>query len=261
MTTSAELELEAEAVRADLSATIEDLRSNITRAALAGGAAALAKEGGAAVARSAARRASDHPLATLLIGAGLVTLLSNGKGNSTITRIFGRVASGPRGSDGISAATRQATGEAMDWAADKTSDAVASAHNAANTAADVVGVTKDKASNLVSRSRDQMMAKVHDVGDTTGEVKARMLQFAKEQPILAAALAVGAGAILAAMLPVTDTERRYLGPSGGRIVKKGHVVADNVGEALTGKAEEAVVAAADAIVEDVPGGPESARKH
>jgi len=63
------------------------------------------------------------------------------------------------------------------------------------------------------------------------------------------------------MLPVTDTERRYLGPSGGRIVKKGHVVADNVGEALTGKAEEAVVAAADAIVEDVPGGPESARKH
>ena len=43
-TTSAALELEAETVRADLSATLEDLRSNMTRAALAGGAAALAKE-------------------------------------------------------------------------------------------------------------------------------------------------------------------------------------------------------------------------
>jgi len=260
-TTSAELELEAEAVRADLSATIEDLRSNMTRAALAGGAAALAKEGGAAVARSAARRASDHPLATLLIGAGLVMLLSNGKGNSTVTRIFGRATSGPRGSDGMGTAARQATGEAMDWAADKTSDAVVSAHNAANNAADVMGATKDKASDMVSRSRDHVMAKVHDVGDTTREVKARVLQFAKEQPILAAALAVGAGAVLAALLPVTDTERRYLGPSGGRFVKKGHAVADDVGEAVAGKAEEAVVAATDAIVEDVPGGPASAREH
>ena len=60
-TTSAALEREAETVRADLSATLEDLRSNMTRAALAGGAAALAKEGGATVARAAARRARDHP--------------------------------------------------------------------------------------------------------------------------------------------------------------------------------------------------------
>src|SRR6185312_11034862 len=116
-TTSAALELEAETVRADLSATLDDLRSNMTRAALAGGAAALAREGGATVARAAARRASDHPLATLLIGAGLVMLLSNGKAGTTAGRIIGRAASRPRGCDGVSAATQQAAGQAMDWAA------------------------------------------------------------------------------------------------------------------------------------------------
>jgi hypothetical protein len=116
-TTSAALELEAETVRADLSATLDDLRSNMTRAALAGGAAALAREGGATVARAAARRASDHPLATLLIGAGLVMLLSNGKAGTTAGRIIGRAASRPRGCDGVSVATQQAAGQAMDWAA------------------------------------------------------------------------------------------------------------------------------------------------
>src|SRR5690242_13168246 len=93
------LEREAETVRADLSATLDDLRSNMTRAALAGGAAALAREGGATVARAAARRASDHPLAALLIGAGLVMLLTNGKASTTATRIFGRTTSNPPESD------------------------------------------------------------------------------------------------------------------------------------------------------------------
>ena len=249
-TTSAALELEAETVRADLSATLEDLRSNMTRAALAGGAAALAKEGGAAVARAATRRASDHPLAALLIGAGLVMLLSNGKANTTVTRIFGGAARSPRESAGASVAAHQAAGRAMDWAADTTSDAVTSAHNAANMAADTVSAAKDKASDLVSRGRDQVMAKAHEVEDTAGEVKDRLLQFTKEQPILAAALAVGAGAVLAAILPITGAERRYLGPSGARVTRKGHAVAEHVGEALSGRAEDAVVAAVGSIAEE-----------
>jgi hypothetical protein len=156
-TTSAALERQAETVRADLSATLEDLRGNMTRAALAGGAAALAKEGAAAVARAVTRRASDHPLATLLIGAGLVMLLSNGKANTSVTRILGRVTSEPRGSDGARVAAQQAAGQAMDWAADKTSEAVTSAHSAALAAADVVSTTKDKAGDLVSRGRDQVI--------------------------------------------------------------------------------------------------------
>jgi hypothetical protein len=249
-TTSAALERQAETVRADLSATLEDLRGNMTRAALAGGAAALAKEGAAAVARAVTRRASDHPLATLLIGAGLVMLLSNGKANTSVTRILGRVTSEPRGSDGARVAAQQAAGQAMDWAADKTSEAVTSAHSAAVAAADVVSTTKDKAGDLVSRGRDQVIAKAHDVEDTAGEFKDRLLHLTKEQPILAAALAVGAGAVLAALLPITAAERRYLGPSGARVTKKGHAVAEHVGEALSGKAEDAVVAAVGAIAEE-----------
>ena len=249
-TTSAALEREAETIRADLSATLDDLRGNMTRAALAGGAAALAREGGATVARAAARRASDHPLATLLIGAGLVMLLSNGKASAAATRILGRVTSGPRGSDGAGVAAQQAAGQAMDWVADKASDAITSAHNAARTTADAATATKDKASDLVSRGRDQVIGKAHEVEDTAGEVKNRVLLFAKDQPVLAAALAVGAGAVLAAMLPMTDAERRYLGPSGARVAKKGQAVADHVGEALSGKVEEAVVTAADVVAED-----------
>lgn len=254
------LEREAETVRADLSATLDDLRSNMTRAALAGGAAALAREGGATVARAAARRASDHPLAALLIGAGLVMLLTNGKASTTATRIFGRTTSNPPESDGSSIAAQQAVGKAKNWVTEKASDAVTAARNVATTTADAASAAKEKASDLVSQGRDQVMAKAHDAEDTAGEVKGRVLQFAKEQPILAAALAVGAGAVLAAILPVTGAERRYLGPSGARVTKKGHAVAEHVGEALSGKAEEVVIAAADAIVQDVPRGTAGAER-
>jgi ElaB/YqjD/DUF883 family membrane-anchored ribosome-binding protein len=269
-TASATLERQAETVRGDLSSTLEELRGSMTRTALASGATALAREGGATVARAAVRRASDHPLATLLIGAGLVMLLSGtrqgagtegrtglgrivDRANDAVKGTVSRVTGGPRGSDGVVATAHQAAGEAMDWTAEKASAAAASARNAAAAADDMAGTTMDKASALVSQGKERVLHNVHDMQDTTGDVAHRLTQLAREQPVLTAALAVAAGAALGALLPMTDAERRYLGPSGARVTQKGRAVAEHVAEATAAKAEEvatvAANAAADALID------------
>ena len=265
-TASASLERQAETVRGDLSSTLEELRGSMTRTALASGATALAREGGAAVARAAVRRASDRPLATLLIGAGLVMLLSgtrNGAGtdgrtgigrivdraNDAVKGTVSRVTGGPRASDGAIATAQQAAGEAMDWTAEKATSAAVSAHNAATAASDMASTATDKANALVSRGKDRVMDNVHDMQDTTSDVAHRLTQLAKEEPVFAAALAVAAGAALGALLPMTDAERRYLGPSGARVTQKGRAVAEHVADATATKAEEFATVAADAVAD------------
>lgn len=248
-TTSANLERQAETARADLSSTLEELRSNMTRTALASGAATLAKEGGAMVTRAAVRRAGDHPLATLLIGAGLAMLLTGGR-TTFITSSSSRAHRG----DGFADATKQAGGEAADWAAEKVSDVAVGARNAAAAANDATSTTIDKAHELVSHGTEQVMHRVHDVQDGAGHLAERLTQLAREQPVLTAALAVAAGAALGTMLPVTETERRYLGPSGARVTQKGRAVAEHVADATVAKAGEVATVAADTVAADVLGG-------
>jgi hypothetical protein len=240
-TSSVTLEHQAEAARADLSSTLEDLRGNMTRAALASGAATLAKEGGAMVTRAAVRRASDHPLATLLIGAGIAMLLTGGRTSGGIRLHRG---------DGFTDAAQQASGKVADGAAEKTSNAAAGVRNAAAAANDLATTTMDKTRQVVSQGTERVIHTVHDVQDSAGNLADRLTQLAKEQPVLTAALAIAAGAALGSMLPVSETERRYLGPSGARVTRKGRAVAEHVADATAGKAGEVVVAAAEAIVPD-----------
>lgn len=247
-TTSANLERQAETARADLSSTLEELRGNMTRTALASGAATLAKEGGAMVSRAAVRRASDHPLATLLIGAGLAMLLTGGRTSATAAS-DGRLHRG----DGFADAAHQATGEAADWAAEKASNAAVSARHAAAAANDAASTTVGKTRELVSHGRERVMHRVHDVQDSAGHLGDRLTQLAREQPVLTVALAVAAGAALGTMLPVTETERRYLGPSGARVTRKGRAVAEHVADATVAKAGEVATVAADTVAADVLG--------
>jgi len=61
MTTSAELQREAEFARAGLSSTLDELRHSMTRTAITSGATALAKESSATLARAAVRGRATIP--------------------------------------------------------------------------------------------------------------------------------------------------------------------------------------------------------
>ncbi len=271
MSTTGDLERQAEQTRADLSVTLDEVRGTVTRTAITSGATAIAREGSSALARAAVRRATDNPMAALLIGAGLYLLFAGGNGNTptgtvgTWTRRandavkgaaakVGDAVSRTRSTVSDSAAGAQAAGEGIvSRAGDAVTDATLTTLAAGAAVADKATGSIERAREGVSRIQEQAVRRVHEAQDGAARVTNRLTQLAEEQPILVAALAVAVGAAAGAALPVTEAERRHLGPSGARVAEKGRDVAGHVTEAVVPKVAEAAEIAGDTVASDVLG--------
>jgi len=240
MTSSAVLQHEAEQSRAQLSTTLDELRMSMTRTALTSGATALAKESGATVARAVVRRASANPLAAILIGAGVALLCSPGIGRSIGASLRIRPDGSSEAPNKASAGAVTSTAEAVSNAADK---AIGTVRNAAAVAVDTASGTVQRAGEMVSQSREQIAETTDRVHQRAAQSGERVMQFVQDQPGVAVALAVAAGAMLGATLPVTEAERRYLGSAATRLTEKGRNVATNVAEAVVPNAATAATEA------------------
>jgi hypothetical protein len=166
MTSSARLQHEADSARAGLSAALDELRGSVTTTALTNGAMTFAKEGSSAVARAAVDRAMASPLAALLIGAGIVLLMSGGKGSSDGGVIEKgnsavRDAASKLGSVGSAIAstaasalttTKQASGSVLNMAKDAAGQVTSTASQAAHLATDSYGKAKDLLAQARSRA-------------------------------------------------------------------------------------------------------------
>jgi ElaB/YqjD/DUF883 family membrane-anchored ribosome-binding protein len=249
MTSSAHLQREADAARAGLADTLDELRGNMTKAAITSGAMTLAKEGSATFARAAVHRASANPLAALLIGAGVVMLLTH-SGEWT------RSNQGGNGSGAGHLPSR--AGNALKSAASTVGSAVSGARTAAadaTTATRRVAVSAiDQATEGVDKAKDLLAEGQRRAGETLDQVQQRatstvdrLSNLAHEQPILVAALAVAVGAAVGAAIPLTEAEKRYLSEPGARAARKGRDLAEHVAGAVGAKAGEV----ADTVVETV----------
>jgi ElaB/YqjD/DUF883 family membrane-anchored ribosome-binding protein len=217
MTSSAKLQHQADQARAGLSGALDELRSSVTTTALTNGAMTFAKDGSSAVAKAAVDRAMANPLAAMLIGAGIVMLMSSDKnsgvgsaidkGNSAVKNAAGAL--GGMGSTLMDAAssalgvTRSAAGAAIDTAKSAADQVSSTASGAAAMATDTYGKAKD----AVVKGQEQSVRTLHDAQQIASEAKTRLEKFAEEQPILVAALGVAFGAALGASLPITNARR------------------------------------------------------
>jgi hypothetical protein len=260
MTSSARLQHEAEAARANLAHSLDELRGTITATALTSAGVALAKEGSSALARAAVHRAGANPLAALLIGAGVVLLLS--KAGSTANGSNGSVARGPghlvdRANQAIKGAAA-AVGNAVSGGRHAASNVAETAKGFASTASETVSTTatqvndvaREKAAQakelveqgkqLVAHGQEQATQTWQQVHTSALRTSERVTHYAQEQPIVAAALAIAAGAAVGAMIPLTEAEKRYLAEPGARVTQKGRQVAGHVADAVAAKANEVV---------------------
>ena len=255
MTSSARLQNEADAARAGLSTALDDLRNSVTTTALTTGAMTFAKEGSTAVARAAIDRAMASPLAAMLIGAGVVMLMANNKstpvgeavekGNETIRHAATAIGSmgsklATAASDGY-AATRGAAGSVLDTAKDAagkvsstTSQATDAVSGAYGKATDAVSGAYDKAKETVAKGQEQGQQTLEDAQKLVADTQTRLESFAREQPVLVAALGLAFGAALGASLPITDAERKYMGAAGKAATDKGTDMAKKVADSVTG---------------------------
>ena len=274
MSESAHLQREASAARVGLSSALDDLRESVSTTALTNGAMTFAKEGSTAVARAAIDRAMASPLAAMLIGAGVFMLMTGGnkdsqvgaavhKGNeavkstaSTLAGVGSSIAGAA--SSALSAASR-ASGAVSDTAV-ATADRV---KTAAGDASDMATGAYDKArstvGDLTTQGRDQGKQAIDQTQAMITEAQGRLEHFAREQPILVAALGVAFGAALGAALPMTKAEQDYMGTAARKAGELGTDIARKVADSVTDKVSGGDIKAkvgevADAITSTVTSG-------
>jgi hypothetical protein len=170
MTTSAHLQREADAARVGLADTLGQLRNGMAPAALSGEALALAKDTGLSLVKSLTEQARANPVPALLIGAGLVMLLTRTTGGDVANAAGSALRSAA--STGADAARQaaSATGQAMKGAA---SAAAGAASSAATAAGDAVFDTAERATTSVSQKvsalRERVGGEVEAAGETVSE--------------------------------------------------------------------------------------------
>ena len=218
---TSELERDAERTRADLSSTLDEIRTRMEPGRLADQAFAYARNnGGSDFVRNAATQARDNPLPVLLIGAGLAWLMSGRK-----------PASGPSMSDLRTGGVRKAHD-----ARDLTSSAAAVVGDAMSSASagmrDALGAGKSgaegvgaKVGSLASSAGDTLQTGGARIGDVISDLQ----RLCTENPIAVGAIGLAIGAAIGAALPGTETENRLMGSE-----------ADDLKSALKAKADEQI---------------------
>lgn len=244
MTSSARLEQEASSARAGLSTALDDLKSSVTTTAITNGAMTFAKEGSSAVARAAIDRAMASPFAAMLIGAGIVMLMAgNDKGSKVgevaakgndLLRSAGSALSGmgsgiASAASGAMSAASRASGAVADTASSTADRVTGAAHDASSMASDAYDKAKGMAGDLTEQGREQ----VDHAQAMVVEAQGRLEQFARDQPILVAALGVAFGAALGASLPMTKAEQDYMGEAARKAGAIGTDIAKKVADSVT----------------------------
>jgi hypothetical protein len=293
--TTRDYERVADASRRRLASSLDDLSRSLTPGRVLDEVMTYARGGGTDFFRGLGKAASANPIPTLLVSVGTMMFLSGRSGLDRTPR-KGSSSRPNVGDDAHGAATgvRHGAGEFGSSVSDAThraGDAIASAGStvagkvgeAADTLKSVAATGADKAKSafdagatavgdavsetgrLASDAAETVTERAAYVRDETGALFQDLAQsatkLAREQPLLVAAAGLAVGAMVAALLPRTETEDAYLGEASdavkgavgdvaGEQYERAKSVASNVVEEVKTAAEREGLtpeAAADAV--------------
>lgn len=252
MTSSVELQREADACRVELADTLNQLRDGLAPTALSLGAVALAKSGGVSLVKTLANQARANPVPALLIGAGLTMLLTRTSGADVLGAAGSTLRSGAQAARSAASGMASAASAAATDASQRASEtATGTADHLRQQAGETYAAARQKVEDGIERgrnalhdTRDEAATRAQDLADKARERAALLGEqtrqsashLIEEQPILVAALAAALGAAIGAALPLSRTEKDMIGAAGQRTV---------------GAGREAMATAADVVKEEV----------
>ena len=142
MTSSAQLQREADAARVGLADTLGQLRDGVAPSALSGEAIALVKDSGLSILKALSDSARANPVPALLIGAGLTMLLTRTTGSD----VMGVATSTLKGAAATSAGAARSAASGLAGAASSATSGIAGA--ASSAASGVAGAASGVASSV-----------------------------------------------------------------------------------------------------------------
>src|SRR5580704_9479534 len=148
MTSSAQLQREADAARIGLADTLGQLRDGVAPSALSGEAIALVKDSGLSILKALSDSARANPVPALLIGAGLTMLLTRTTGSD----VMGVATSTLKSAAVTGAGAARSSAAGVAGAASSAASGIAGA--ASNAASSVAGAARGAASGVASTVAD-----------------------------------------------------------------------------------------------------------
>jgi ElaB/YqjD/DUF883 family membrane-anchored ribosome-binding protein len=208
---AADLEREGEQIRADLDKTLDEIERKLSPGELLDRSVDFLRNNGSEFIREAGETVRANPIPVLLTAAGLIWLTT-----SIATRYRSRASgyeegeefSSYRGSEDLEDYGHNDGGvrSKMDQARSRMSSA---AHR--------VG---DRVEDVADRARGRLSSTMNTMKDRTEGVRSDLMNLVQEQPIALGALALAAGALIGAALPITQYENRLVGPTRDRTLAR-----------------------------------------
>lgn len=209
----ADLEREGEEIRADLDRTLDEIERKLSPGELLDKSVDFLRNNGSEFIREAGETVRNNPIPVLLTAAGLVWLTA-----SIATRHRSR---GYDESEEFS--SYRGAEEYGDYGHNdagvrgKVDEARARMSSAAHRVGDRVSGT---AQDVADRVRGRVSNTMHSMQERTQNMRSDLLDLAQRQPIALGALALAAGALIGAALPISQYENRLIGPARDRTLAR-----------------------------------------
>lgn len=211
MTTSAQLELEAEETRSQIAETLDELRDRMTPGQIVDQVLDYMRDsGGGMFMHNFRQQVVANPIPVTLVGAGIawLAIASRRRGNGGIDRTAAAVR------DTTSDWAGQ-TGAAASRLGDRANDAGARIKGRADAAASALNDAASSAYDTVARGSrrgaDLLGSTAATVRDNVASGGRTLTDLVKDQPLVVAGLGLALGALLGAVLPGTEAEDRLMG--------------------------------------------------
>lgn len=248
MTSTEQLEREAELCRQQLLGTMNELRSSLKPREMVERAIDYVSDGdSAAFARNFKAQVVANPIPATLMSAGLAWLMLAGKTRPDRPRSSdgaGRTMHDLH--DGMADITAAAT-EAGYGMMDQASSAAAGIKDAAAAAVGTAGATYEDLADRASRSATAATEAARKLGENARATGRTVADFWREQPLVVAGLGIAIGAALGALLPSTDVEDSVMGAASDDVKDEVRQTATETYEKAAAVAETAMDAAADEV--------------
>ncbi|GFE81798.1 hypothetical protein GCM10011487_37980 [Steroidobacter agaridevorans] len=214
---AADLERRGEQIRANLDQTLDEIQRKFSSGELLDRSVEFIRDSGSELLQEAADTVRRNPVPVVLTAAGLVWLVAS-------------VARSRSGDEGYVSRDREWLRDEERWDRSARGRVRSAAHQVRSRARRVQGQVSDRLS-------DSMQT----VQVRSREVRSRLDDLVQEQPLALGALALAAGALLGAALPMTEYENRWVGPVHDRTVARakeaGRREYDNLREAVASSLE------------------------
>lgn len=205
-----DLEREGDEIRADLDRTLDEIERKFSPGELLDRSMEFLRENGSEFLREAGDTVRRNPVPVLLTAAGLIWLTTAVASSRTGTARLSTTRRDQEGEE-FSSFRGSAGGDYGDYRDYQYEDAPSDFDE------------QDTSSRMLSAAQDvkgKLSRSARVVQERTSRVGANLGNLVREQPIALGALALAAGALLGAALPITQYENRLIGPVHDRTMAR-----------------------------------------